>query len=157
MKKATAGLAPTVLDFLQKNASTGSFMPMVERMLEIQQELRRCLPAGVAADCEVCGLEDGNLVIQVSSSSAASKLRQTLPRLTQTLTQQGWKINAIRLRLQPRNSGYESYPYGDVKRTAVQKHGLMPDSAVEQFSKLADSLEDSPLRDALEKAVRRRR
>ncbi len=157
MKKLSSGHVPTILDFLQQNGAPGNLLPVAERMLEIQQELRRCLPAGVAEDCEVCGLQDGNLVIQVSSPSVASKLRQTLPRLSQALTHQGWKINAIRLRLQPVNSSSESMAYAGSKRTGVPKKEEIPVSALEQFSRLANALEDSPLRTALEKAVRRRR
>jgi len=153
VKNTSFGQSPTLLELLKRDASAGILLPAAERILEIQRELRRSIPPGVAADCEVCGLEDGNLTVQVSSASAASKLRQTLPRLIESLALRGWKISAIRLRVQPRVSSWESAAY----RPQKEKNARMPASAVEKFRQLAVSLApSSPLRTALENAVRRR-
>ena len=152
MKNPTHGPAASVMEHLRRNASTGNVLPIAERFLELQRDVNQLLPMTIPEGCSVCQFEEGELSIAVPSATLASKLRQTLPRLREGLERRGWKVNAIQLRVQPSNSSYKSTAY-----KPDPKRALVPENALPHLSDLAESLQQSPLKDALNAMVRRRK
>jgi len=155
-KKPAGGLAPPVIELLRRNAVAGAFLPTIQRHLELQQEVRLLLPVSLLDGIEICGLENGTLIVEVPSASVASKFRQMLPRLREGLEGRGWKVNAIRLRIQPasrkNNSPSKSLGY----RSPVKQAGLSR-SAIGHLAQLAQDLEPSPLQDAVARLIERHR
>jgi hypothetical protein len=85
----------------------------------------------------------------VPNAALATRIRQMLPKLQAGLREKGWPVDGIRIKVQMM-SGENRAP----DRPAAQ--AVLPSQAVQAFAELAQSLEASPLRDALQLLVRRR-
>jgi hypothetical protein len=140
----------SVLDFLQRHEGAAGLMPTADRLLKLRRDLLTILPAALLETCEVSGFDDQAVVLRVSSASAAAKLRQMLPRMRDGLIDRGWNIGTIRIRVKPRITSVTSTPWRSPQRADITSKG------VEAFSRLGSSLEDSPLKSAIERLVRRR-
>lgn len=123
-------------------------LPTLEKMAALQADAGRILP-GVFTTCRVLQLREGQLHIAVPNAALATRIRQMLPKLQAGLREKGWPIDGIRIKVQMM-SGEDRLP----DRPVVQ--ATMPTQAVQAFAELAQSLEASPLRDALQSLVKRR-
>ncbi len=123
-------------------------LPTLEKMAALQADAGRILP-GVFTTCRVLQLREGQLHIAVPNAALATRIRQMLPKLQAGLREKGWPIDGIRIKVQMM-SGEDRLP----DRPALQT--TMPTQAVQAFAELAQSLEASPLRDALQSLVKRR-
>ncbi|MEO8937126.1 MAG: DciA family protein [Burkholderiaceae bacterium] len=143
--------SPTsVLEFLQRDDGAAGLLPAAQRMLKLREDLLALMPAKLGENCEVSGFDDETVVLRVSSAGAAAKLRQTLPRLRDGLLHRGWKVNAIKMRVQPLGSSTVSTTWRASSQTAI------PQDGVDAFAALHSQLEDSPLKSAVERLLRRR-
>jgi len=123
-------------------------LPTLEKMAALQADAGRILP-GVFSTCRVLQLREGQLHIAVPNAALATRIRQMLPKLQAGLREKGWPIDGIRIKVQMM-SGEDRLPDRPVVQTT------MPTQAVQAFAELAQSLEASPLRDALQSLVKRR-
>ena len=140
-----------VIDFLQRHEAAATLLPGAQRAIALQRDLRALLPDASKDSCDVSGFDDATVTLRVSSAGAAAKLRQTLPRLRAGLTERGWKVNAIRIRVQP--SGIPVVSTAWRSRTATS----IPPGAIGAFIALSGNLDDSPLKSAVERLIGRRR
>lgn len=150
MKPKLHGPAASALDFLRRDDTTAALLPAAQRHLKLRQDVLALVPAVLRETCEVAESEDGTLSISVSSASAAAKLRQTLPRLRDGLLDRGWKVSAIRMRIQPRAG------QGSTGAHTARQGVAMTAAGVEAFSALTEALPDSPLKSAVDRLVSRR-
>jgi hypothetical protein len=101
----------SVGELLQQTQSIHALLPAVERHLALQRDLALVLQPWLnqmqhttraqGQDlCCVLRLEQGVLTLGVPNAALAARLRQILPRLEAGLGQRGWKVSAIRLRVQ---------------------------------------------------------
>jgi Dna[CI] antecedent, DciA len=144
--------ARTVIDFLNRHDTAAALVPAAQRALDLKKDLLMLLPTALREGCEAAGCDDGVLNLRVASASAAAKLRQTLPRIQSGLVDRGWEVSAIRIRIQPPDPALltgSRTPHG--RGTDLSAHG------VDAFAGLHGTLDESPLRDAVERLVRRRR
>jgi hypothetical protein len=132
-----------VTDYLRVNDKMSALMPAVARMAALQRDCAALLPATFDS-CSILQFESGQLVLSVSSSALASKLKQQLPKLQEGLLQRGWQINAIRLKLQPKTV------FEPAERS---KNLALPERAISALAELNGSLEDSPRNEALKTAL----
>jgi hypothetical protein len=132
-----------VTEFLRVNDKMSSLMPTVARMAALQKDCAELLPAALVS-CSILQFESGQLVLSVSSSALASKLKQQLPKLQDGLLQRGWQVNAIRLKLRPKTVPEAA---GRAKELAL------PERAVSALADLNGRLEDSPRNEALKAAI----
>lgn len=123
-------------------------LPTLEKMASLQTDAERLLPSVFNA-CRVLQLQEGQLHIAVPNAALATRLRQMLPKLQAGLRDKGWPVEGIRIKVQMM-SGENRAP----ERPAAQ--AVLPSQAVQAFAELAQSLEASPLRDALQSLVKRR-
>jgi len=123
-------------------------LPTLEKIASLQTDAERLLP-GVFTACRILQLREGQLHIAVPNAALATRLRQMLPKLQAGLRDKGWSVEGIRVKVQMM-SGENRVP----ERPAAQ--AILPSQAVQAFAELAQSLEASPLRDALQSLVRRR-
>jgi hypothetical protein len=135
--------AKGVTDYLRVHDKMSSLMPAVTRMAALQKDCAALLPA-IFDSCAILQFESGQLVLSVSSSALASKLKQQLPKLQDALVQRGWQVSAIRLKLQPKTV-FE--PAGQ------EKELVLPKRAISALAELNGSLEDSPRNEALKAAL----
>ncbi|WP_428417833.1 hypothetical protein [Methylibium sp.] len=62
--------------------------------------IRPLLPTALAAQVRPGQVDEQGWALLASNTAVAAKLRQLLPRFEAALQQQGWKGNAIRIRVQ---------------------------------------------------------
>lgn len=124
---------------------------MVARMAALQRDCAASLPEIFKA-CEVLQFESDKLVLSVPSAALAAKLKQTLPRLRESLLQRGWQVSAIRLKVQVGQVVEKAKPE---KRVALSGSAL---SALEVLEKSLDNKAyNAPLRAALQAMLARHR
>ena len=68
--------------------------------LQIQYAVAAILPAPLGAVCQVGKLENQRLQLVVPSAAHAAKMRQLAPRIAQALSDQGWNLNEIAVKVQ---------------------------------------------------------
>ena len=146
--KATG--ATSVIDYLHRQDGAAGLLPAAQRILRLREDLLALVPAGLRESCDVARFDDETVVVRVASAGAAAKLRQTVPRLRAGLIDRGWKVSAIRMRVQPRLSDPRAMAWAAPSPTSI------PPKAVAAFAALNRDLEDSPLKAAVERLVRRR-
>jgi hypothetical protein len=139
------------VDFLNANDKMASLLPTVARMAALQKDCAAILP-GIFTACEVLQFESDKLVLSVPSAALAAKLKQTLPRLRESLLERGWQVSAIRLKVQVDQV---------VVKTKPEKRATLSGSALVALEDLEKSLEakpyNAPLRAALQAMVQRHR
>ena len=140
-----------VIEFLQRHDAAGGLLPTAQRALALQGDLQALLPAPLRDRCAVSAFDAETITLGVSSAGMAAKLRQTLPRLQDGLVERGWKVNAIRIRVQPKGSPTVSSTWVTGTGTSI------PSGGVDAFVALREALDDSPLRAAVERLIGRRR
>ena len=97
-----------------------------------------------------CELRDGQLWLTASSTAQAAKLRQATPRLLTSLGTEGLQVYEIRVRVEPGITGYPEE--GTKPPSRSDTSWLKPaSSAGEEVSKLALTVAESPLREAIER------
>ena len=134
--------------FLQGDEVMAGLLPTLEKMAALQTDAGQLLP-GALATCRILQLREGTLHVAVPNAALATRIRQMLPKLQAGLRAKGWPIDSIRIKVQMM-SGEDRLPDRPALQTA------MPAQAVQAFAELAQSLEASPLRDALHSLVKRR-
>ena len=150
-QRTPAASATTALEFLQRHDGAAGLLPAAQRLLKLRRDVLALMPSALRDVCEVSGFDDETVVLQVSSAGAAAKLRQTLPRIRDGLIGRGWKVNAIRMRVQPKTSSGISTTWRAPSTTAI------PLGAIDAFADLNEKLEHPALKSAVERLVRRRR
>ena len=151
---------PSIGDILQKSQPIGALMPTVERHLALQRDValvlqpllqpllggnQRLNPLDL---CCVLRLDQGTLSLAVRNASLAARFRQVLPRLEAGLGRSGWKVSAIRLRVQP-----ESF----IEKTGNYVQKTFPGTGLAAFSELLQTLPPSELRSAVASLVKHHR
>lgn len=125
-------------------------MPTAMRMASLQEDVAKTLPL-IAGSCGVLSFEEGVLVLGAPNAAVAARLKQQVPTLMAALQKHGWQVNSIRLKVQVTQPIAPQY---------VPRQLSMPDSAVDAFKELGQSLEQSqgnaPLIAALNRLAARR-
>ena len=140
----------SAIEFLQRDEGGAALLPAAQRILRLREDLLVLIPRSLRDVCEVGGFDDDVVTLRVSSAGAAAKLRQTLPRLRDGLAERGWKVSAIRVRVQPSGSPGISTTWRAASTAEI------PPSGVAAFDDLQRHLDASPLRTAVERLLRRR-
>ena len=140
--KSAAQQAPTTkgaADFLRGHDKLAALLPSVTRMARLQSDCAAALPTMFGL-CGVLQFESGQLVLSTPNAALATKLKQQLPKLQDSLQGRGWQVNAIRLKVQVG---------APLSRAAAVKQLRLPDPAITAMAKLQSSLESSPRNAAL--------
>jgi len=108
--------------------------------------VRRQLPRPLAMRIHVIDARSDSLELAADAGAVAGILRQRSAELLKTLNRQGWEFTGIRVRVQVR---FDPAPAQKLLANPLDRLSLRPLSA------LARTLPQGPLRDALERFVRR--
>lgn len=139
------------VDFLNAHDKMAGLLPTVARMAALQKDCAAILP-GIFTACEVLQFESDKLVLSIPSAALAAKLKQTLPRLRESLIERGWQVSAIRLKVQVDQVVVKAKPE---KRTTLSGSALC---ALEELEKSLEAKPyNAPLRAALQAMVQRHR
>jgi hypothetical protein len=120
--------------------------PLLEKARAIsilQSQFLSAVPPQFAHACQVIGLHQGTLVVSVTSTTIAAKLRQLAPQLVTPLQNMGSEVNGIRVKVQ--------VSYSLPSNTPVQRE-LSP-AAKNTLRTFSSTLNESPLKKALNKII----
>lgn len=131
-------------DFLRSHSKMASLLPAVARMLALQKDCTSFLPA-MFQHCEVLRIESGLLLLAVPNTALASKLKQQLPKLQEQLSQRGWQVTSIRLKVQVKQ---------EVVKEIERRELFLPATAIQAFAELEHNLPDEKANHDLKKALR---
>ncbi|MGL4602585.1 MAG: DciA family protein [Iodobacter sp.] len=130
----------TTLKQIGNDRQVSSLMHQVDDLARVLAGVRSVLPPAMASYCLGVAWSGDTLLIGVSSSAAASRIRQSAPQILSVLQTGGWKATAIRPRVQ----------VGLQSTNAMRSKDLhLKTGACSAFSQLADQLEEGPLRQAI--------
>jgi hypothetical protein len=119
-----------VTAFLRRNEKMAGLLPTAMRMASLQSDCAGALPQ-MFANCDVLSYEDAQLVLATPSSAVAAKLKQQLPKLHLALHKKGWKIDAIRLKVQVTRA---------IPPVVHTRQLVMPQMAINAFEELGETL-----------------
>ena len=125
-------------------ASDAGLQPVVAKAREISALLKLCfdfLPPGLARLVRAVNLRDSQLVVLAASPAAAAKLKLLSDSLCKYLLEQGAKVNAVSVRVQP--------GVGAAPADAARNPPRLSRAARGALQELYRKLPDSPARSAL--------
>jgi hypothetical protein len=127
--------------------STPELKQLVSRALALsalQRHFASVAPAYLAQSCTMLGLQFGTLTVAAANSTVAAKLRQLAPELVVLLQNKGCEVSGIRVKVQ----------VGYVPPQPRVRPRELSGTARNALNNLSDSLNESPLKDALRKISR---
>ncbi len=123
-----------------------SLFNTVQTLSELQNHFARVVPPQFAQASQVLGLHNGTLNIATANGTMAAKLRQLAPELVAKLQNRGCEVSAIRVKVQVTYA----------TRPPVRTPRRLTETAQQQLQELSYSLNDSPLKLALEKLSKKK-
>lgn len=148
-KKAAS--TQTAIDWLSADQHSASVLTTARTMLSIEEAMHQVLPEPLAQACRVARIDRQRMTLAVPSAAYASRLRQLAPRIIQLLSQNGWNINEIGVRVQ---AGLLQL---GTKRPHSKEAQPLDDDALRAFETLRDNLRPGPLAHAISKMLDRHR
>ncbi len=120
------------------------------RLVKLQRAFQEIAPSYLAASSRVANFKLGKVVIHADSGTVAAKLRQMLPSLIDEFSLKGAEVTEIQVKVQPDHAAPQQIRKGNAP-------GVGPRAKAE-LDRLASGLpDDSPLKEPLERLVRRSR
>lgn len=86
----------------QEAPALARLVPLVEDSKARLQALQALMPASLGSQVQAGPIQGDTWCLLVRSNAAANKLRQLTPAFIAHLKNQGWEVNAIRLKIQTR-------------------------------------------------------
>ena len=128
------------LDFYLDRSGHEALMVEAEKSMAIEKIVRASLPGNLGKYCSIGRLSEGRLNLYADNGSIALKLRQLSQSLLAKLRSRGLEIDSIRIstRVMP------------AARPLKRPKPVMGEKGRASFRELADSLDDSPLKSAVE-------
>jgi hypothetical protein len=134
-------------DLLASSGALRALSREARHLARLQQVLFEAVPPPLTTATRVKSLRAGTLILITDHAAAAAKLRQLAPRLLLHVQKRHTEVTGIRIEVQVRTQPKSA-------RAAPGKSWL-PIDAIEHFRALAERVQDSPLRSALARLVRR--
>lgn len=119
----------------------------VKRLSALQATLADVLPANLAASVALAVSETGELVLYADNGAVATKLKHLTPRILVFLRQRGVEATGIRIQMQV------SIRHNPLPQKQIS---LSPEGR-KAIQELAQRIDNSPLKSALERLSRRSR
>jgi hypothetical protein len=117
----------------------------IERLSSLQATLAASLPAPIAASVALAVAENGDLVLFADNGAVATKLKHLAPRILLFLRQRGIEVTGIRVQVQ-----------AEIRHNPLpRKQIFLGPEGRKAIQSLAERIENSPLRNALEQLSRR--
>jgi hypothetical protein len=137
--------AQKLQSWLSSGAALSSLAHQAAALGELQRLWETLAPPPLGRACRVAGIKDRVLSLYASNGAMAAKVRQLAPSLLEKLQKKGFEVTSIQVRVQVDVMTEPARPAKSLVLGAV---------ACESLRDLADHLEDSPLRDAVEKMLK---
>lgn len=141
--RSTALTSQDAVSFLRSHDALAALLPTATKLAKLQADCLAILPAQFT-HCSVLNINEGLLHIAVPNAALATRIKQMLPKLQAALTERGWQIAGIKLRIQV-EAPAPAAP--DVEGRELSTRAL------HSFRELNQSLENHPRNEALKQAI----
>ena len=135
--------------YLNSSNSLRQLADEARRIAELQQVFLKNAPQPLTQACCVKQLRAGTLVLLAENAAIAAKVKQLFPRLLAFYQKLGWQVTSIRVEVQVSEAAPQ--PVAGPARTRLSI------DTIDNLKRLAASLEDSPLKQALTNMVAHQR
>lgn len=144
--KDDASPATLAVSWLGGDQHGAQVLKTARNLLAIEQEVKNALPIALAAACKVARIERQQITLAVPSAAYASKLRQLAPRIARLLTDGGWNVNEIIVRVQ---AGLLQSQTKAAPREVIP----LDEAALKAFDDLQRNLRPGPLAEAIQRLL----
>ena len=131
--------------FLSAAPNLQALLQQAQKLLVLQKTWNEVAPKPLAAASRVGAVRQQTLIVYANNGAVAGKLRQLVPSLLEKIQKRGIEITAIRVDVQ-----VEAPPPGKKPKDLA-----VSPNALSSLGKLEQSLEDSPLKNALHTLIHR--
>ena len=135
--------------YLNTSPTLRSLTAQARRAAELQQVFLNSAPPALTQACCVKQLRAGTLTLLADNAAIAAKLRQLTARLLTSYRKQGWQVTSIRIEVQVCEVATGAAAQREPRRLNAE--------AIEYVEKLAATLDDTPLKQALTRLAARQR
>ncbi len=135
--------------YLDSSSSLRALTRAARRVADLQQIFLNTVPQPLTQACYVKQLRAGTLFLLAENAAVASKLKQLAPRLLASYVKQGTEVTAIKVEVQVAETAPPAASKPRAKRLSID--------SIEDLERLADGLEDTPLKHALARLAARQR
>jgi len=133
----------------QKHSALNKMTQRAQLLEQLNHTFQQSLPAQFSAHCKLANISGSTLIIHTDNASYSSLIRFQAPALCRTLSQElSLDINTIEVKVRPNYMPYENQSSNSIS---------LPSSASQALKQTADTMEDGPLKDALERLSKRRK
>lgn len=142
-------IADTAIEWLNTDRRSADVLTTARALLALQTATQALLPAGLAKTCRVARLDQHRLTLAVPSPAYAARLRQLAPRIVARLTDSGWNLTEIEVKVQA------GLLQTEIKTSQTKQSNPLDGGAVDAFRELHENLRPGPLADAVARLVSR--
>ena len=139
--------ARTLDDCLKADETMLRLAAHAGRLLKLQRLFEKAVPVALSRTCRIANIKLGVVFIHAENGAAATKLRQISPSLCEDFCSAGEQVTEIQIKVQPL--------YVAVQQLPPQRTAALDAASRAGIVRLADSLPDGPLRDALGRFIAR--
>ena len=140
---------PKVINSIfKKNTVLSKIAKQAQFLNRLNHAFQQSLPAQFSAHCKLANIKGNTLVIHTDNASYSSLLRFQSPILCKALSRElEIDIKALEVKVRPHYVSFEKHPSNPI---------FLPDSAAVSLQQTADSMDEGPLKIALEKLATRK-
>lgn len=135
------------LNWLMHDQHSASVLATAQKLMQVEQVVRKHLPPVLGHSCRVAGLDRQCLTLAVPGAAHATRLRQLTGTLLQALNERGWNLSRVEIRVQ---AGIAA---GSRMNPPREVHAL-DRRALDCFKELERQVAPGPLADAIARLLR---
>jgi len=140
---ASAALA---LQWLVQDTHGASVLATAQNLMQAEQVIHKLLPPVLAYGTRVARIDRQCITLAVPAAAHATRLRQLTPRLLQALTEHGWNLNRVEIRVQ---AGL----LAQTKVSVPRETQALDRQALNCFEQLSRNVAPGPLADAIDRLL----
>ena len=144
-RRTSRAFATPIVEALASSDAFTSLREGVARLQALEGDLGDCLPDYLRSNVAAAGTSDGVLTLLTPHNALAARLRHLEPKVVNALRERGWAVDALKIRIRPLAPTAAAQP----------KSARLSQTGLSCLQALRDTLEPSPLRDAIERMVGR--
>lgn len=148
--KPQSGSKP-IQALLRESEALLPFHQRLRLLSRLQKTFADALPPGLSDSCRIATVEGSTIIVATANGAVAAKLKQMLPRLLEKFREnktQDQEVTGISVLVQP-----EFFVAESTRRLGPPREPM----PTEKLAELAESLGDSPLKEALQAIAKQRK
>lgn len=146
-RNATPNADLSAIGWLGSDQHSASVLTTARMLLAIEQAAGEILPPALRQVCRVARIDRQQVTLAVPGAAHAAKLRQLAPRIAQRLSEGGWNLNQVQIRVQ---AGLSHIGTNPPRAKNVEPLGA---KALDAFEALHAALRPGPLADAVSRLL----